>query len=112
MARKKIGGVALAAAALITVSAPAPAVAQASTISMADDVHAGEVAVPVNKSQVIRSDRPYAKALIGNPEIADILPLTNQSLYVLGKKTGTTSLTECRYLETRAARLAPRPASG
>jgi pilus assembly protein CpaC len=31
--------------------------------------------------------------LIGNPEIADILPLTNQSLYVLGKKTGTTSLT-------------------
>ncbi|WP_416211460.1 RNA polymerase sigma factor [Frankia sp. Cas3] len=25
---------------------------------------------------------------------------------------GTTSLTECRYLETRAARLAPRPASG
>ena len=25
---------------------------------------------------------------------------------------GTVSLTECRYLETRAARLAPRPASG
>ena len=49
--------------------------------------------MPVNKSQVIRSDRPYAKALIGNPEIADILPLTNQSLYVLGKKMGTTSLT-------------------
>ncbi len=34
-----------------------------------------------------------AKALIGNPEIADILPLTDQSLYVLGKKMGTTSLT-------------------
>ncbi len=62
-------------------------------ISVADGVHAGELAVPVNKSQVLRADRPYAKALIGNPEIADILPLTDHSLYVLGKKTGTTSLT-------------------
>ncbi|HUE80066.1 MAG TPA: type II and III secretion system protein family protein [Sphingomicrobium sp.] len=70
-----------------------PTAAQVGTVSLADEVHAGEVAVPVNKSQVIRSDRPYAKALIGNPEIADILPLTNQSLYVLGKTTGTTSLT-------------------
>ena len=42
----------------------------------------------VNKSQVLRSDRPFAKALIGNPEIADVLPLTDQSLYVLGKKIG------------------------
>ena len=42
---------------------------------------------------MIRSDRPFAKALVGNPEIADLLPLTNQSLYVLGKKAGTTSLT-------------------
>ena len=56
-------------------------------------VHAGELDVPVNKSQVLRADRPYAKALIGNPEIADVLPLTDDSLYVLGKKPGTTSLT-------------------
>ncbi len=93
MARRKLGRVALAAAALVALGAPAPAAAQVGTVSLADEVHAGEVAVPVNKSQVIRSDRPYAKALIGNPEIADILPLTNQSLYVLGKKMGTTSLT-------------------
>ena len=49
--------------------------------------------MPINKSQVIRSDRPYAKALIGNPEVADVLPLTDSSLYILGKKMGTTSLT-------------------
>jgi pilus assembly protein CpaC len=42
---------------------------------------------------VLRSDRPYSRALIGNPDVADVLPLTNSSLYVLGKKTGTTSLT-------------------
>ena len=93
MARESLRGVALAALALAAVASAAPALAQASAISVADGVHAGEVAVPVNKSQVIRSDRPYSKALIGNPEIADVLPLTDQSLYVLGKKMGTTSLT-------------------
>jgi pilus assembly protein CpaC len=60
---------------------PAPAAAQgAAVVALSDEVHAGELAVPVNKSQVLRSDRPYAKALIGNPEIADVLPLTSQSL--------------------------------
>jgi pilus assembly protein CpaC len=83
----------IAAASLATAMFAAPAAAQVSAVSVADGVHAGEIAVPVNKSQVIRSDRPYARALIGNPEIADILPLSNSSLYVLGKKAGTTSLT-------------------
>ena len=83
-----------ACAAGIPLAAAAPAAAQPTGITaMSDEVHAGELAVPINKSQVLRSDRPYSKALIGNPEIADVLPLTNQSLYVLGKKTGTTSLT-------------------
>ena len=93
MARDLLGRVALAALALAAVGVATPAAAQVSTVSVADGVHAGEVAVPVNKSQVIRSDRPYAKALIGSPEIADVLPLTDRSLYVLGKKAGTTSLT-------------------
>ncbi|MGV3479481.1 MAG: type II and III secretion system protein family protein [Sphingobium sp.] len=58
-----------------------------------DGRHAGQLDVPVNKSQILRADRPFAKALIGNAEIADVLPLTGSSLYVLGKKVGTTSLT-------------------
>ena len=81
---------AIAIAAATAVSAPATAQI---TISEGDAIRAGELAVPLNKSQVLRSDRPFAKALIGNPDIADILPLSNQSLYVLGKKMGTTSLT-------------------
>lgn len=67
-----------------------PALAQ---VSLAEGVHAGELDVPVNKSQVLKADRPYAKALIGNPDIADVLPLSDTSVYVLGKKSGTTSLT-------------------
>jgi pilus assembly protein CpaC len=84
----RLGAAALALAAVW----PATASAQRVT-SDSNAVHAGELAVPVNKSQVLRVDRPYAKALIGSPDIADVLPLTDQSLYVLGKKAGTTSLT-------------------
>ncbi|MEO5973043.1 MAG: type II and III secretion system protein family protein [Sphingomicrobium sp.] len=94
MARKhrmRVALLAVAGAAACVVAVPAAA--QMGGVSLAEGVHAGELAVPVNKSQVLRADRPYAKALIGNPEIADVLPLTNQSLYVLGKKAGTTSLT-------------------
>jgi len=76
--------------ALAMVSAAQPALAQ---VTVAEGVHAGELDVPVNKSQVLRADRPYAKALIGSPDIADVLPLSNTSVYVLGKKAGTTSLT-------------------
>jgi pilus assembly protein CpaC len=81
--------IALTSAAFV---AAVPAEAQV-TVSEADGVRAGELSVPVNKSQVLRSDRPFAKALIGNPEIADVLPLSDRSIYVLGKKMGTTSLT-------------------
>ena len=93
MGRDLLGRVALVAVALAAVGAASPALSQVSSVSVADGVHAGEVVVPINKSQVIRSDRPYAKALIGSPDIADVLPLTDSSLYVLGKKMGTTSLT-------------------
>ena len=73
-------GAALGAAIAVTTAFILPATAAAQVISSADEVRAGELSVPLNKSQVIRSDRPYAKALIGNPEIADILPLSDQSI--------------------------------
>ena len=85
----------LIAAAINVAALPLAATPAAAQVSVAEagDIHAGELDVPVNKSQVLRSDRPFARALIGNPDIADVLPLTNSSLYVLGKKMGTTSLT-------------------
>src|SRR3954467_7670040 len=86
---------ALKRGALLAAAATALAVAQPATaqVSIASEVNAGELDVPVNKSQVLRADRAYSKALIGNPDIADIVPITSTSVYVLGKKTGTTSLT-------------------
>ncbi len=59
----------------------------------ADLIHAGEFVVPINKSQVLKVDQPFTELLIGNSEIADVVALTNQSVYVLGKQLGTTNLT-------------------
>jgi pilus assembly protein CpaC len=55
--------------------------------------HAGEFHVPLNKSQILRLDQPFTDLLVGNAEVADVLALTNRSIYVLGKKAGSTNLT-------------------
>ena len=75
------------AAALLACALPATALAQAGAL------HAGQLEVPLNKSQVVSADRPIARAMVGNPEVADVLPISERSVYVLGKKFGTTSLT-------------------
>jgi pilus assembly protein CpaC len=85
--RMKRAVLALALAGMATAS---PALAQAMGGSA---LHAGSLEVPLNKSQVVSADRPIAKALVGSAEIADVLPITDRSIYVLGKKMGTTSLT-------------------
>ncbi|QPI73587.1 type II and III secretion system protein family protein [Sphingobium sp. Cam5-1] len=84
---------ALALGAALVAGAATPAPAQIASLTASNVDHAGQLDVPLNKSQVLTVDRAFSKALVGNQEVADILPLTNRSLYVLGKKVGTTSLT-------------------
>lgn len=70
-----------------------PAAIPTAAAQTAGPLHAGTLEVPVNKSEVVTSDRPISKALIGSSDIADVLPISNRSVYVLGKAVGTTSLT-------------------
>jgi pilus assembly protein CpaC len=53
----------------------------------------GRATVVVKKSQVVHLDHPYATALIAETEIADVVPLSDRAIYVLGKKIGATRLT-------------------
>ncbi len=76
----------------LAVAAASPASAQ-KAFTPPEFLHAGTLEVPLNKSQVVSIDHPIAKAMVGNEDVADVLPLTSNSLYVLGKKMGTTSLT-------------------
>jgi len=71
-----------------------PAAAQSRIVTVSDESkHAGEFIVPINKSQILQLDVPFADLLVGNAEIADVLALTDRSVYVLGKSLGSTSLT-------------------
>ncbi len=51
-----------------------------------------DVRVILHKSETVRAAFPFGDALVGDPEIADVVPLTNQSIYILGKKVGVTRL--------------------
>ncbi|MBV8972730.1 MAG: type II and III secretion system protein family protein [Sphingomonadaceae bacterium] len=66
----------------------------ASTPSAVVDARSGVVMnIPLNKSQTLRLDRPFAKAVIGNDDIADCMPTSVSSIYVQGKAIGSTNLT-------------------
>ncbi|MFN2098457.1 type II and III secretion system protein family protein [Altererythrobacter sp. MF3-039] len=81
--------------AAIMLAACAPLAVAAPTLAQSEgrSLHAGTLEVPLNKSQIVSTDRAIARAMIGNADIADILPVTDRSIYVLGKSFGTTSLT-------------------
>lgn len=69
-----------------------PALGQ-TRVDASNDARSGAVmTVPVNKSQTLRVERAIGKAVIGNDEIADVLPVSLSSVYVLGKSVGSTNL--------------------
>lgn len=55
-------------------------------------IYAGELTVPLNKSEVVEVDRGFQRLTVGNPEIADVLPLSDRTIYVLGKTVGQTNI--------------------
>lgn len=88
--QRETGGLALTAAAFLLVALPAPARPQAAPLV----ARAGEaVTVAQGKSQLVHIARRFSKVLVGNQEVADVLPMNAETLYVLGKKPGATNLT-------------------
>lgn len=78
----------------LVVGARDAALAGMRAVLLSDDSrHAGEFVVPVNKSQVLRVDVPFAELLVGNSDVADVMALTDRTIYVLGRSLGATSLT-------------------
>ncbi len=62
-------------------------------LSSSGSPYIDEITVPSGKSMVLRFDMPVSEASVGNPDTADIVPLTDQSVYILGKQRGSTNLT-------------------
>jgi pilus assembly protein CpaC len=51
-----------------------------------------QVIIPLNKSITLQVPRPFSSAIVGQPEIADAMPMTDRTLYIQGKKIGTTNV--------------------
>lgn len=93
-----------AAAALIALAsaspspaAPAPEPGQgagpARLVSVDASGYGGQLALPVGGSRVLRFSRPIGRVMVGDPSTADVIPLSDRTLYVLGKAAGASSLT-------------------
>jgi pilus assembly protein CpaC len=71
--------------------------AQVKEIQIAGANRTAMVTVAVGKSQDVRTDRSFLDIMIGDPEIADVNPLTDHTLSILGNMCGTTGVSVFGY---------------
>jgi pilus assembly protein CpaC len=64
--------------------------ADAPTVQIGGKTHTAMLTVTMGKSQDVHTDRSFVDVTVGDPEIADVNPLTDHSLSILAKKIGTT----------------------
>jgi pilus assembly protein CpaC len=57
-----------------------------------EDSAVRHIVVTVNKSRTLRIEKPFASAVVGSPDIVDALPMSDRTLYIQGKKVGTTNV--------------------
>ncbi len=62
-------------------------------IKLSDKERVGKLTVVLGRSDTIRVSMPFSEIVVGDPETADVNALTNKTLYVLGRKLGTTNVT-------------------
>jgi hypothetical protein len=77
--------------AFLIAAALAPATAQTRLIEIGEN-KVGAVRVTQGKSQTLQTTLAFVDLVVGDPEIADVMPLTDRTMYVLGKKLGTTNV--------------------
>ena len=89
-----------AAVAVLLVQGASPLLAREPNASAPGDASAVQssqgalksVTVAINQSRVIKLRTTVARVSVANPEIADLLVLDPQQVYVVGKKIGTTNM--------------------
>ena len=78
--------------AILAAAAPNRASAQRAIATTEDGAHVRRIAVTRHKSRTLTLDRPFHRAVVGSPEIADVLPMSDRVLYIQGKALGTTNV--------------------
>ncbi len=62
-------------------------------LALASPMHTSTVNVTMGKTEDVRTDQNLVEITVGDPDVADVSPLTDHSLSILGKKIGTTRVT-------------------
>jgi pilus assembly protein CpaC len=87
------GAIALAVVIAVTIASDASAQERARMWKLSGSNKVGTLTVTVAKSETIRFDKTIGDVVVGSSDIVDVIPMTSRSVYVLGKKIGTTNLT-------------------
>ena len=85
--------IALAAAAALGVAVNLIGAGQAQAqrlIQIGAQKRTATVSVYIGKSEDVRTDQSFVEITVGDPDVADVNPLTDRALSILGKKNGTT----------------------
>jgi pilus assembly protein CpaC len=85
----------LVAAAITLALLPAVADAQAQANTNVIQISSGRttsIKIAKGKPKTIKTNAPFYEIVIGDPEIANVNPLTDSSFYVLGNSLGTTGI--------------------
>src|SRR5664279_4966174 len=64
--------------------------AQQRTIQISGANRTAMVTVTIGKSQDVHTESSFVDVMVGDPEVADVNPLTDHTLSILAKKIGTT----------------------
>lgn len=86
-----LAGAALLASELALVQ-PAPAAA-ATLLRISTEDKVARLKVVAGRSETFRLTVPFGEIVVGDPETADVNALSDRTLYVLGRKLGTTNIT-------------------
>jgi Flp pilus assembly secretin CpaC len=100
----------LAGSAVLVAAALAPASAQTRMVEIGEN-KVGGVRVTQGKSQTLQTTLGFVDLVVGDPEIADVMPLTDRTMYVLGKKLGTTNVSVYDLCSARPPSRRRRPTS-
>jgi pilus assembly protein CpaC len=64
--------------------------AEGNVIDLGPGSRAASIKISSGKSENIHTDASFSELVVSDPEIADVMPLTDHSLSILAKKIGTT----------------------
>jgi pilus assembly protein CpaC len=68
----------------------------AEVIPVTDGAASAEITLRSSGAIIVQSDVPFDEFELGNPYIASISPVTDSTIYLLGKEAGRTTLTLLR----------------